>query len=116
MLKRHKQEIFQFIHYARLLIVKFSFFLLIVMTTSCAQKTILFNSKAINEEQIETTSIETYYFFDGLGKDQIIRVSDICPKGIYSIENNKGFFDVVVGMITVGIVTPRTITFRCIKD
>ncbi|HHQ6628422.1 TPA: Bor/Iss family lipoprotein [Serratia fonticola] len=83
----------------------------------CASKKVIFDSNEQNNETSIKTEASLYYFFDFIGRDQILYSSKICPYGVYSIENEKTFIDSLIGILTLGIVTPRTITFKCLtKD
>lgn len=93
------------------------FFIVIsLLTASCATKEVHFKNERLDGNELIKKEIRLIYFLGGLGADQVIKSSDICAKGVYSMENITSLSDAFIGLITAGLVTPRRIIFKCIKD
>lgn len=55
------------------------------------------------------------YFLFGIAPTRNVDVSRICPAGTVSITENTSFFDGFLGLLTLGMYTPRTTAYECAR-
>ena len=53
------------------------------------------------------------FFFWGLTPEKTVDVREHCPNGAVAIREEKTFFDVMLGIVTLGIWTPRSSWYHC---
>lgn len=53
------------------------------------------------------------FFLWGLAGDATFDVAQLCPQGVSKIHEEADAGDVVVGCITCGLYSPRTVTITC---
>ena len=60
-----------------------------------------------------TVSETGHFFLAGLVGDKTIPVYALCPTGVSRIQSKFTFGDRLLGIITLGIYTPRTYDIEC---
>jgi len=53
------------------------------------------------------------YFIYGLVGDKTVNLSEICPEGVSEWKDYQSIGDSILGCITAGIYTPKSITVTC---
>ncbi len=53
------------------------------------------------------------FFIFGLVGEKTIPVYQMCPNGVAQMQSKASFVDLVLGVITIGIYTPRTYEIEC---
>ena len=53
-----------------------------------------------------------FFLFGRIGEPEI-NLTQECPSGVASYGDRFTFTDVLLGLLTVGIYTPRTVVIRC---
>jgi len=92
---------------------KVTLVLLALMTTGCYHQVVHTGlSPAPGNAVIEKTA--AIYFFGLAGAE--VDVSQDCPSGVAVIETQQTFMNGLLGGITLGIYTPRSVTVTCASD
>jgi hypothetical protein len=94
--------------------VKGASVLLIVAVTlgGCAKQTFLADTARIGAPDSETKS---QFFLSGIGQEDIIDATDACggAENILAVESELDPMDAVLGFVSFGIYTPRTMRVYC---
>ena len=90
--------------------------LLAILTSGCAtQNYLVSSSEAPNiSMQPKTEKMQTF-FVSGLGQEQEIDAATVCKgqQNVASIQTKANFINVVLGVVSNGIYTPRQIRVYC---
>lgn len=89
----------------------FAVSLLALAFSACATQTIRFtNDYSSSPANLEKSQP---FFISGLGQTQEIQASTVCKRGFDRVETKQTVMDVLLGVVTFGIYTPRTLAVYC---
>jgi len=54
-----------------------------------------------------------WFFIFGLVGTKEIHAETMCPGGVHQIQSRSGFLDIIISLITINLVTPRTYEIEC---
>lgn len=84
----------------------------LLVMTGCATQTAHLKSNAVNP----IAKAETHKFYlSGIGQEQTVDASRVCGGAhrVAKVESKLDTKDVLLGVVTLGIYTPRTATVYC---
>lgn len=90
--------------------------LLAILTSGCATQNYLVSSQVAPSTTIEADASKMQTFFvSGLGQEQEIDAAQVCEgkDNVASIQTKSNFVNVVLGLVSYGIYTPRQINVYC---
>ena len=78
----------------------------------CARQTFLADSARIGAPDSETKS---QFFLSGIGQEDVVDATDECggAENVLAVESEMDPVDAVLGFVTLGIYTPRTMRVYC---
>ena len=86
-------------------------FLMVSFLAACANQTTMVNGQSsfVKYEDRQT------FILSGIGQTQRVNAGQICggASKVGKVETVQGPLDIILGMITFGIYTPRTIKIHC---
>ena len=85
-----------------------------ILISSCSSQT--FNINGANGE-IPTSQSSQNFFIGGIGQEKISNAAEICGgvEKIIKVESQQTFLNGFIGLITLGIYTPRDVKVYCKK-
>jgi Bor protein len=84
------------------------------MMTLSACHTMRFEVEGVQHDKIvEETN---WFFVEGLFPTREIDVSEYCPAGAAAIKEQTTFLNGLIGTITLGIATPRSVWYYCLPE
>jgi len=86
--------------------------LLVATLTGCAAQTFTVNGATLNKPTVQQSQT---FFISGLGQEQIIDAAAVCggSHNIIKVEAQHTFVNGLLGLITLGIYTPRDAKVFC---
>lgn len=90
--------------------------LLAVLTSGCATQNYLVASQDVPNATTTADADKMQTFFvSGLGQEQEIDATEVCEgkENVASIQTKSSFVNVVLGLVSYGIYTPRQIRVYC---
>ncbi|MBN2694138.1 Bor family protein [bacterium] len=88
--------------------------MLIFMMFVSACKTVTITEGDLEEITTDPTyeSSESFFIFGIIGESHVY-VNQQCPKGVFQVQTRMSFVDGLLGLITVGIYSPKTVRLWC---
>ena len=86
-----------------------------LLFSGCATQTFYFNSNSTTTPaKLETQT----FFISGLGQEQAMNAAEICGGAfnVAAVESKQNAIDIVLGVLTLGIYTPRSATVYCLAQ
>lgn len=72
--------------------------------------------KPIGDHQEPTHSINQHFFVGGIFQDEVLKVHEHCEYSkLESVQTKLSATNVLTGLVTLGIYTPRTAEIYCAK-
>ena len=88
--------------------------ILVACLASACHNVSMTNGQPGNGQVVETRK---HMFAFGLaGGDSEIDLAEICPEGVAKIEDKVTASDAVLGIASVGVYTPRTVSVECVTS
>ena len=90
--------------------------LLAILTSGCATQNYLVSSSEAPNAAVKPSAEKMQTFFvSGLGQEQEIDAAKVCQgqQNVASIQTKANFINVVLGVVSNGIYTPRQISVYC---
>ncbi|MEN6669592.1 Bor family protein [Psychrobacter sp. B38] len=90
--------------------------LLAILTSGCATQNYLVSSPVAPSTAIEADESKMQTFFvSGLGQEQEIDAAQVCEgkDNVGSIQTQSNFVNIVLGIVSYGIYTPRQTRVYC---
>ncbi|MBF2718892.1 Bor family protein [Psychrobacter sp. NG254] len=90
--------------------------LLAILTSGCATQNYLVSSLEAPNAAVKPSAEKMQTFFvSGLGQEQEIDAAKVCQgqQNVASIQTKANFINVVLGVVSNGIYTPRQISVYC---
>lgn len=90
--------------------------LLAILTSGCATQNYLVSSSEAPNVAVKPSAEKMQTFFvSGLGQEQEIDAAKVCQgqQNVASIQTKANFINVVLGVVSNGIYTPRQISVYC---
>lgn len=90
--------------------------LLAILTSGCATQNYLVASPVAPDASTTADANKMQTFFvSGLGQEQEINATEICEgkENVASIQTKSNFVNVILGLVSYGIYTPRQIRVYC---
>ena len=101
------------------IILKLTTIISLVVISSCATQTFVINSKVKREVPAGNPhfSKSSHFFISGVGQSMVLNASEFCKEsdGVAFVESKQSFVQGLLGGITYGIYTPRTMNIYCNK-
>lgn len=95
------------------IIMKSFLFLILFLASSCMTQRFYLTDKPLPHRDADYDRSQ-HFFVSGLAQENSIDVKHICKdKGASHIETHLSFFDVLAGLVTRGIYTPKTAKIYC---
>ena len=91
---------------------KLALFVAVLVMTGCAAQT--FNINGSNGD-VPTVQKSQTFFISGLGQQKVIDAAAVCGGAdkVVKVEAQHTFVNGLLGMITIGIYTPRDVKVYC---
>lgn len=83
-----------------------------ILLSGCAAQTFNINSAA---GEVPTTEVSHHFFIAGLGQEKVLDAAEICGgvDKVVKVEAQQTFVNGFLGLITLGIYTPRDARVYC---
>ena len=83
-----------------------------ILLSGCAAQTFNINGA---EGEVPTTQISHHFFISGLGQEKVLDAAEICGgvDKVVKVEAQLTFINGLLGLITLGIYTPRDAKIYC---
>ena len=98
-------------------LMKKLFFILafVALSFGCATQTYYINGDA---QAVPKTQEMQPFFVSGLGQTQEINATEICggSENVAKVQSKDNFIDILLGVLTSGIYTPRTAIVYCVAQ
>lgn len=93
--------------------------LIVLSIASCATQTFSINPKTKREVPNGEPHFSkwSHFFIGGIGQSDFRNPAEMCKEneGVAFVETKQNFGQVIVGLVTWGIYTPRTMNIYCNK-
>ena len=85
-----------------------------VALTSCStQRVFVDGTKPVTKEQATYSKSQSFFVY-GIGQTKTINAKEICGQnGIAEVTTTQTFVNGLLGVVTFGIFTPRTVIVNC---
>lgn len=83
-----------------------------ILLSGCAAQTFNINGAA---GEVPTTQVSHHFFIAGLGQEKVLDAAEICGgvDKVVKVEAQQTFVNGLLGLITLGIYTPRDVKVYC---
>ena len=83
-----------------------------ILLSGCAAQTFNINGA---EGEVPTTQVSHHFFISGLGQEKVLDAAEICGgvDKVVKVEAQLTFINGLLGLITLGIYTPRDAKIYC---
>ncbi len=83
-----------------------------ILLSGCAAQTFNINGA---EGEVPTTQISHHFFIAGIGQEKVLDAAEICGgvDKVVKVEAQLTFINGLLGLITLGIYTPRDAKIYC---
>ncbi len=83
-----------------------------ILLSACAAQTFNINGAA---GEVPTTEVSHHFFIAGLGQEKVLDAAEICGgvDKVVKVEAQLTFINGLLGLITLGIYTPRDAKIYC---
>ncbi len=84
----------------------------IILLSGCAAQTFNINGAA---GEVPTTQVSHHFFIAGIGQEKVLDAAEICGgvDKVVKVEAQLTFINGLLGLITLGIYTPRDAKIYC---
>ncbi|MFA9500248.1 Bor family protein [Mannheimia sp. E30BD] len=85
-----------------------------LLTTACTTQTAHISGK-VTDNIKPTKSVTQSFFIGGIGQEETLNVTEICGSTdkVNQVETVLSGSNILVGIVTIGIYTPRTANVYC---